>query len=249
MSCCIINSICLKQLNLFLQCFLPPAPQNHGAKSNKLVEELPLTSVNVGSDPAGLAHVRFAEQGLADSSDRLMRAFLWPSVCGQGLSFHGQALTDLCHHFNGLCIHYVESEMTTSGCLDMRMINKRRGKAEYWAGKVESMGLLFKEFWTSIGGLWIWWVACALAQTSYTDKCAQGLIPNWGCCQSCTKFSSCSLSRSSLCLMQHGWSRRAQVETPNVRKLGVKSNNWLHAQREGLNKHAPVRGQAICLEI
>lgn len=76
MSCCIINSICLKQLNLFLQCFLPPAPQNHGAKSNKLVEELPLTSVNFGSDPAGLAHVRFAEQGLADSSDRLMRAFL-----------------------------------------------------------------------------------------------------------------------------------------------------------------------------
>lgn len=72
----------------------------------------------------------FAEQGLADSSDRLMRPFLGPSVCRQGLSFHGQALTDLCHHFNGLCIHYAESEMSASGCLDMRMINKE-GKKEY----------------------------------------------------------------------------------------------------------------------
>lgn len=48
---------------------------------------------------------------------------------------------------------------------------------------------------------------------------------------------------------EHSGSSRAQVKTPNVRKLGVKPNNWLHAQREGLNKHDPVRGQATCLEM
>lgn len=84
----------------------------------------------------GLAHISFTEQGLAHSCNRLMRPFLWPSICRQGLSLHGQALTDLSHHLNSPHIHYIESEMSTSECLEMRMINKGEKKGN-WVDKVK----------------------------------------------------------------------------------------------------------------
>lgn len=128
---------------------------------------------------------------------------------------------------------------------------KGRKKAEHWEGKVKSMGL-FKEFWTNMRGLWIWWSKsmCSCTNILHWQMCPGLDSQLRAAVKAVGKRSSCSLWKELLVHDgEHSGSSRAQVETPNVRKLGVKSNNWLHAQKEGLNKHAPVRGQAMCLEI
>lgn len=123
-------------------------------------------------------------------------------------------------------------------------------KSEYWTGKVRSMGLFFEEFWTYLWGLWIWWVACALAQMSYTDKSAQILIPSWGLLSKLYRSAApAHFGRSSLCTAE------STVGPVGPRsKLLMWGNCELNLttgcmHREGLNKHTPVRGQAICLEI
>lgn len=135
----------------------------------------------------GLVHMSFTEQGPAHSSNRLMRPLLWPSLCWQGLSLHGQALIDLSHHLNRLHIHYIESEMSTSGRLEMRMINKEKKKADNWAGKVkkpnEEYGTVIAQIWEVCGSN-EWRVLLHKQVTLTNEPSVWFPFEHW--CQSCT---------------------------------------------------------------
>lgn len=98
---------------------------------------------------------------------------------------HKFALTDWSHHLNILRIRSTESEISTYGHLEIRMINKDRPKkmqtTEWvkWRKQMKNMWLSFRESRSNLESLWIQWVAHVLAQSHHADKRAQCLFSTW----------------------------------------------------------------------